>query len=59
MEVRQISIKRCLVKLIAGIDIDGKKYKIKVLSNQHHPKEMSFMMMNSMHAQKAEFNAGL
>jgi hypothetical protein len=45
------------MKLITGISTDGEETK--VLSDQLHPKEMSLVMLCSMHAWKAELDAGL
>lgn len=60
MAVKQVTMRRYLVKLITRIGTDRKKkYKMRVLSNQQYLKEMSLTMMYGMHAWKAELDARL
>lgn len=54
MAVKQVTMRRYLVKLITGIGTDRKKkYKMRVLSNWQYLKEMSLTMMYGMHARKS------
>lgn len=50
MEVRQVTMRRCLVKLITGIGADREKNTNESAKNQQYLKEMSLVMMYCMHA---------